>query len=497
MDNVILSIRDISKRFPGVQALGGVHFDVQRGSIHALVGENGAGKSTLIKILSGAYFLDSGAFYIDGAEAHFTRPVDAIRAGISVVHQEIRLVEQLRVAENIYIGRPPMNKSGMINWHRLNRDARALLDSIGAGIISEKEYVSNLSIAQQQMVEICKALSYNAKIIIMDEPSASLTDNELTMLFDILRHLRRQGITVIYISHRLEEIFEIADNVTVLRDGTVIHTGPVGELNRPTLISMMVGRELEQEYPKEAADPGDVLLEVKALNRPGVLENISFTLRRGELLGIAGLVGSGRTEMARTIFGADRSRSTTGEIYVQGRKVEIRGVQSAVAQKIALIPEDRKRQGLVLDMTVRENISMAKIKNIMTKGFLSRKKEKKLAREYIDALRILTPGEQQVVKNLSGGNQQKVVIAKWLAANCDILILDEPTRGVDVGAKAEIYKLLNSFVKQGKGVIMISSELPEVIGMCDRVLVFRDGAVSGELSRAEATQEKILDYAIK
>ena len=496
MSDVILKIQGISKSFPGVKALKNVSFEVRSGEIHALMGENGAGKSTLIKILSGVNHIDEGEFFYKGQSMKFQTPMDAIKAGISVVHQEIKLVDTLTVSENIFIGRPPMKSRSRIDWKQLHKNARALLDSINADI-DEHAIVGNLSIAQQQMVEICKALSQNAELIIMDEPSATLTDKELSMLFSILKNLKQRGITVIYISHRMEEVFEISDTVTVLRDGKHIFTGATADLDRKQLISMMVGRELENEYPKEFADQSETLLEVRNLNRPGVLHNINMKLYGGEVLCISGLVGSGRTEFARTIFGADYSKSNTGEILIKGKSVMIHSVVDAMNHGIALIPEDRKRQGLVLDMSVRENVSMANIRRVMRGLSISRKLENSLAKEYIKSLRIMTPDEQRAVKNLSGGNQQKVVIAKWLASNADILILDEPTRGVDVGAKAEIYKLLNTFTKAGKGVIMISSEMPEVLGMCDRILVFREGTISGEFSREEATQEKLLDAAMR
>ena len=496
MSDVILKIQGISKSFPGVKALKNVSFEVRSGEIHALMGENGAGKSTLIKILSGVNHIDEGELFYKGQSMKFQTPMDAIKAGISVVYQEIKLVDTLTVSENIFIGRPPMKSRSRIDWKQLHKNARALLDSINADI-DEHAIVGNLSIAQQQMVEICKALSQNAELIIMDEPSATLTDKELSMLFSILKNLKQRGITVIYISHRMEEVFEISDTVTVLRDGKHIFTGATADLDRKQLISMMVGRELENEYPKEFADQSETLLEVRNLNRPGVLHNINMKLYGGEVLCISGLVGSGRTEFARTIFGADYSKSNTGEILIKGKSVMIHSVVDAMNHGIALIPEDRKRQGLVLDMSVRENVSMANIRRVMRGLSISRKLENSLAKEYIKSLRIMTPDEQRAVKNLSGGNQQKVVIAKWLASNADILILDEPTRGVDVGAKAEIYKLLNTFTKAGKGVIMISSEMPEVLGMCDRILVFREGTISGEFSREEATQEKLLDAAMR
>jgi ABC-type sugar transport system ATPase subunit len=495
---IILDIHDLSKSFPGVQALDGISFSVQAGDVHALVGENGAGKSTLIKILSGVYRATSGSFSFKGQEVRIGSPLEAQHLGMSVVHQELRLVESLTVAENIYLGRPIRSRAlglfPLVDWKRMTAEAAALLERLRVKLDLGAR-VSSLSIAQKQIVEICKALSFNSELIIMDEPSATLTENELEVLFGILKMLNQAGVSIIYISHRIEEIFRLAHRVTVLRDGKHIATLPVTEVTRRSLISMMVGRELENEYPKSPAPVTDTLLEVRGLSRGTRLHDISFRLRRGEILGIAGLVGAGRTELARAVFGADRR--DRGEILVKGSPVEIRNVTDAIRHKMGFVPEDRKLQGLVLGMTVKENISLAGIKRVLRRRVIIHKLERALAADFIRALRIVTPDAERPVKYLSGGNQQKVVLAKWLAVESDILIFDEPTRGVDVGAKAEIYRLLNGLVAQGKGVIMISSELPEIMGMCDRILVMHDGRITGELTREEATQEKVLEYATR
>ncbi len=496
MDEIILEMKDIHKEFPGVKALTDVTFSVRKGDIHALVGENGAGKSTLIKILSGVYKTSAGSVMFKGKEIDVSSPLEAQVLGMSVVHQELKLVETLTVAENIFLGRPRVRRFPggveLVDWKKMLAEGRELLDRLKVSL-DLNELVSRLSVAQKQIVEICKALSFNAELIIMDEPSATLTEKELDVLFGILKMLKEKGVTIIYISHRMEEIFKLADRVTILRDGHHIATLDVKDVNRKSLISMMVGRELENEYPKQEVKSGGVLLEVKHISRGAKLHDISFSLKKGEILGIAGLVGAGRTELARAIFGADQRDS--GEILIEGKKVAVRDVSDAIKHRMALVPEDRKLQGLVLGMTVKENISIVGIDRITRRGILRRRLEKDLAMGFISELRIITPDENREVKYLSGGNQQKVVLAKWLAVNSDVLIFDEPTRGVDVGAKAEIYRLLSGLVAEGKGVIMISSELPEILGMCDRILVMHDGKITGELQRSEATQERILEYA--
>ena len=494
-ENYILCIKNLTKDFPGVRALDDVSMSVKRGEIHALVGENGAGKSTLIKVLSGVNSPTSGGFEFKGSPMSFSAPLEAQKAGISVVHQELKLVESLSVAENIFLGRPPKtNKLKLFDKRLLRSNAREILKSLDSEL-DETTVVKKLSVAQKQIVEIAKALSYNSELIIMDEPSATLTDKELETLFKTLIKLRKQGVTIIYISHRLEEIFKLADRVTVLRDGKKIDTRLVADVDRKMLIELMVGRALENEYPKEHIEPGETLLEVKGIKRQGAFEEIGFKLRQSEILGIAGLVGAGRTEVIRAIFGADEK--TAGKVYIRGEEVKIKNVSDAIKNKIGLVPEERKSQGLVLDMQVKENISLASVKLIKKNGMLNDRKEKDLALKYIKALRIVTPDENRMVKNLSGGNQQKVVLSKWLAVDSDILLFDEPTRGIDVGAKAEIYMLLTSLVKQGKGIIMVSSELEELLGMCDRILVMREGVLTGEVLAKDATQEILLELATK
>ncbi len=493
MSEYILDIQNITKRFPGVLALNDVSMKVKRGDIHALVGENGAGKSTLIKILSGVIKQDSGKFLFKGEEVNISKPLEAQMLGMSVVHQELKLVDTLSVAENVFLGRPKTSGAlKLVSYRKQKQEAIELLESLNT-VMDVDQLVGSLSVAQKQLVEICKALSYNAELIIMDEPSATLTDKELDILFDILKQLKQNGVTIIYISHRLEEIFALADRVSVLRDGAHIGTTDVEKVNKAELIKMMVGRDLEEEYPKMQVEIGDVAFEVKDLNRGKIIKDINFTLRHGEILGIAGLVGSGRTETARCIFGADKK--TSGKFYKDGEEINIKDVATAIRCKIALVPEERKTQGVLLGMSVKENISMAGINKVMRNGFINKKKERELALEYIEKLRILTPNETRDVNDLSGGNQQKVVLAKWLAVDSDIMIFDEPTRGIDVGAKAEIYRLLCQLAAQGKAIIMISSELPEIIGICDRVLVMHDGRITGEVTRQEATQERIMEFA--
>jgi ABC-type sugar transport system ATPase subunit len=489
-NDIILDVKGITKSFPGVVALSNVSFQVRRGDIHAIVGENGAGKSTLIKILSGIYSADKGSFYFNNKAVNIRTPLQAQMLGISVVHQEMRLVEELTVVENIYLGRPKVTKLlKLIDWVKMYEEGEELLKSMNAEL-NLKTLVNKLSVAEKQLVEICKALSFNSKLIIMDEPSATLTERELNRLFGILEMLKANGVTVIYISHRLEEIFKIADKVTVLRDGNHINTINVCDTNRNQIISMMVGRELGHEFPKEQCNIGDVVLEIRNLYRGNILKNINLTARRGEILGISGLVGSKRTELARVIYGADKK--TSGEIIFNHKSLNRISVSKAIYNKIGLVPEDRKNQGLNLAMTIRENISMVGIDRILSYGIINKKKDKNLANKFIKLLRIITPSEERAVINLSGGNQQKVVLAKWLAVESDLLIFDEPTRGIDVGAKSEIYKLMCDLAKQGKTILMISSEMPELIAMCDRMYIMHDGRITGELKRSEFSQEKIM-----
>jgi len=485
-------IEHISKSFPGVKALDDVSFSVAEGEVRALVGENGAGKSTLMKILNGNYKKDAGRILIDGQEVQITDPLVAAANGISIIFQELNLVDNLSIAENIFAGR--LAKSGrLVDWKDINRKAKELLNRIGFDADPRTE-VGTLTVAGKQMVEIAKALSRDARIILMDEPSATLTKNELDALFGIIRDLKAGGVAVIYISHRMEEIFEISDSVTVLRDGRVIATAPLKTLGREQIVEMMVGREISQTYPGRETKPGEEILRVENLKRRDRQQNVAFTLRRGEVLGIAGLVGAGRTEVMRALFGVDYI--TSCDVYLHGKKIQIRDPKTAKKAGFAFLTEDRKNEGLTLDFTVKSNIVMADLRKIVSGGFLRAKKENDIAEEYIKLLDIKTPSVNQKVGNLSGGNQQKVVVAKWLNADAEIIIMDEPTRGIDVGAKLEIYEVINRLVGEGKSVILISSELPEVLGMSDRILVMKDDAITAELTGDRINAVEVMQYAL-
>ncbi|HZP80132.1 MAG TPA: sugar ABC transporter ATP-binding protein [Chthonomonadaceae bacterium] len=488
-----LEMRHISKQYPGVRALDDVSLTVRKGEVHALLGENGAGKSTLMKILAGAQPRDSGDILINGQPVTIDSPQKAMELGISIIYQEFNLVPYLSAGENIFLGREPRAAlPGFVDFKTLYREAQQVIDRLGVRL-DARTPVNRLSVAQQQMVEIAKATSRQAQIIVMDEPSATLTEHELRSLFALIRQLKAEGVSIVYISHRLEEVFEVCDRATILRDGRWIATEDVQDLNRETIIRLMVGRELKEAIPKVSVEPGPPALAVKHLNRAGVLHDISFTVRKGEILGIAGLVGAGRTETARALFGADPIDSGTIELF--GEPVKIRSPQDAIRHGIGLVTEDRKQQGLVLGMAVRENNTLAHLDALSTLGFIRRREERQVAEKYRADLGIKTPTIEQTVQNLSGGNQQKLVLAKWLFTGSKVLIFDEPTRGIDVGAKSEIYKLMNELAAQGVAIIMISSELPEVLGMSDRILVMHEGRIAGELSRAEATQEKIMHLA--
>ena len=486
-NNYILTLKNITKEFPGVKALDDVTINIERGTIHGLVGENGAGKSTLIKVLAGIYQPNKGEIILDGKPCRFNSPIEARRAAISVVHQEIKLAEPLSVAENMFLGNVQL-KNGLVDWKGMRRRAREIVEDLGMDIDINAQ-VSSLTVAKKQIVEIMHAINNNSRILIMDEPSAVLTDRELEVMFRIVKQLRDEGITIIYISHRLDEIFGLCSNVSVLRDGRHIDTIPVASVDRQGLINMMVGREMGQEYPKEVGNVGGTILEVKNLSR-GILQDISFEVKSGEVFGISGLVGAGRTELARAILGIDKPES--GEVYVRGKKVHYRTFADAIRDGLGLIPEDRKLQGLVQIMSVKRNTTLVNMKRVLRAGVISSSLEEKLSKEYADKLHVVTPSMETEVQYLSGGNQQKVVIAKWLFQNSEILFLDEPTRGIDVGAKAEIYRLINRMAKEGKTIIMISSEMPELLGLCDRIMVMHEGHKMGELNAAEATQEKIM-----
>lgn len=494
---VVLSLRGITKSFPGVKALDGIYLDFYEGEVHSLCGENGAGKSTLMKILSGVYPLDQGEIYIDGKRETIRNPQDALSKGQSIIFQEFNLVDALSIAENIFMGRLSNKRGTWVNWRQLNEEAKKLMLRVGYDI-DPATLVRDLSVAEKQMVEIAKALSYHSRVIIMDEPSAALTSNEVEKLMKIIRDLKREKVTVIYISHKLEEVMEISDRVSVLRDGKIISTNDAKELNQERIVEHMVGRTIDQEYPKRATAPGgdaEVVLEVKGLTRKGVFEDISFRLHRGEILGFAGLVGSGRTEIVRAVFGADKPEG--GEILLNGRRGSLKNPGKAIRFGLAFLTEDRKHQGLHLDMTLSKNVSCANLSALTKRGFLDRRAEKRVCEEYIEKLSIKTPSPEQKALNLSGGNQQKVVLAKWLFANSNIIILDEPTRGIDVGAKMEIYHLMNRLVEEGKSIIMISSELPELMAMSDRVIVVYEGKIKGTLTGDEIRAENIMQTILR
>lgn len=489
----ILSLKGITKKFPGVTALDHVSVNIERGTIHGLIGENGAGKSTLIKILGGIYQPNSGEMEQDGKPCSFATPIEARRAGISVVHQEIKLSEPLSVAENMFLGNLMMKGRQLVDWKGMRRRAQEIVDELGMSIDVNAQ-VESLTVAKKQVVAIMQAINNNSKILIMDEPSAVLTERELDTMFHIVKELRKKGITIIYISHRLDEVFQLCDNVSVLRDGQHIDTLPIADVTKQQLINMMVGREMGLEYPKEVGNIGDTILEVKNLKRGNVLKDISFSVKAGEVFGISGLVGAGRTELARAILGIDRIDS--GEIYVRGRKVHYHTFANAIEDGLGLIPEDRKLQGLVQIMSVKKNTTLVNLNRVIRGGVINNGLEEQCSKEFTDKLRVSTPSMETEVQYLSGGNQQKVVIAKWLFQEAEILFLDEPTRGIDVGAKTEIYRLINQMVKEGKTVIMISSEMPEILGMCDRIMVMHEGRKMGELDVAEATQEKIMALCV-
>ncbi len=509
-NNMVLRMEGISKAFPGVQALENVDFEAAAGEVVGLVGENGAGKSTLMKILAGAYRKDSGHIFLGGSPVEIESPLHAQQLGISIIYQEFNLARNQTAAANIFMAREPRRRGvlgalGLVDRRRMEAEAQQVLDRIGARFPATVP-VRDLSIAQQQQVEIAKALAVKARLIIMDEPTAALGEHEVQNLFRIVRALKAEGLAVIFITHRLEELFQVADRVVVLRDGRRVGElslqaggsgGSAGITDREELtnriISLMVGRTLEDIFHKEAAEIGEPVLEVRGLSRKGVVENVSFTLRRGEILGFAGLVGAGRTETARLIFGADPRDS--GEILLEGKPVALRSPHDAAQIGLGLVPEDRANQGLVLKLSVQENIVLATLDRHSRARFVDRRATERTATEYVNRLAIRTPHLRQKAMFLSGGNQQKVVLAKWLASQPKVLILDEPTRGIDVGAKAEVHALMTRLAQSGMGIIMISSELPEILGMSDRILVMHEGRVAGILDRAEATQEKIMALA--
>jgi len=487
-----LEMRGMCKSFPGVQALKDVDFACRGGEVHALVGENGAGKSTLVKILAGDYEADEGEIKIKGEQVEIRNPGDALALGVSIIYQEFNLLPYMSVAENITLGRSPRSVGGTVHWRKMREQAESALARIGVEM-DVREKVMNLSVAEQQLVEIAKALLMDAQIMVMDEPSAVLAGHELETLFNIIRSLKEQRVTIIYISHRLDEVFEIADRATVLKDGQFVGTVDIASATKGQLISMMVGRTLDETFPPIQGEIGEVILRVEGLNSGRKIRDVSFELHRGEVLGLAGLVGAGRTEVARAIFGADHFDS--GNIYLDGREIRASDPGHAVGLGVGMIPEDRKQHGFIPAMSVAKNITLPILDRLQKFGVIQQDKEDEIVEEYIDYLDIMVSSPDQEIQYLSGGNQQKVILAKWLSSQPKVIIMDEPTRGVDVGTKAEIYRLIRNLAGRGVGIIFISSELPEILGLSDRILVMYAGRIQGELSRDEATEERILTLA--
>jgi rhamnose transport system ATP-binding protein len=494
VQQVILQLEHIHKSFAGVHALEDVSFELLPGEIHALVGENGAGKSTLVKVMTGVYQPDKGQIFFQGKPTTFPSTLAAHQHGIAAIYQDLNLFPDLNIAENIFMGHMPINpKTRAVDWSAMYQRSAEILQSLCVDL-NPKSRVLGLSIAQQQMVEIAKALSVNAKVVLMDEPTSTLTLRETDELFRIARQLRAAGTAIIFISHRLEEIFEIADRVTVLRDGHYVGTEKVGNMTEADLIRMMVGRTLDRLFPKEEVPIGEVMLKVEGLTKEGIFRDISFELHRGEILGLAGLVGARRTEVARAIFGVEPADS--GTIRLENQSVDIKDPTDAMALGIAYIPEDRQQHGLVLPITLTQNITLPILERFTTYGWLNQQAERKTAQEFVHKLEVKAAGMWQKAQELSGGNQQKIVLGKWLATNPKILILDEPTHGIDVGTKATIHQLMSHLASEGLAILMISSELPEILGMSDRILVMCEGRLTGEFNRGDATQEKIMTAAV-
>ena len=487
-----LEMRNITKHFGGVKALTDVSLKVEPGEIHALIGENGAGKSTLMKILSGAYVRDSGQIFIDGKEVKISDPKESKDQGVAIIYQDFMLAPDLTVAENIYIDKLSAGKK-FINWKELRNNAREQLERLGFGDIDPNTKCGSLSVAYQQVVEICKCLTRNAKILVFDEPTAVLTFSEIKKLFSVIKKLKEEGVSIIYISHRLEEIFELSQHISVLKDGTYVGTVKTKEFDKDRLVNMMIGREMTEMFPERHAKIGETILEVQNLCA-GMVQDVSFSVKAGEVLGFNGLVGAGRTETMRALFGADKKES--GKVIYFGKEVDWKNPKQAIAEKFGLLPEDRKKQGLLLQQSIRMNTTLACLNKITKLGFINHKSEKEFVKETLASIQTKYNSTEDNANSLSGGNQQKIALAKWIAADCKCIVFDEPTRGVDVGAKTEIYKVINNLAENGVAVIIISSEMPEIIGMCDRVLVMRNGKISGEVRKEELTENALIKFAM-
>ncbi len=488
----ILKMQGICKSFPGVRVLDQVNLDLREGEVHALLGENGAGKSTLIKILGGIYNADEGKIFLGGEEVKISSVLDAQNRDIRIIHQEIVLVPFRSIAENIFLGRELQNRAGFLDKKQMYEKTEEIIQEFGLDLLPDM-LVSELSIGMQQLVEIVKAVSTDAKIIVMDEPTSSLSEHEVEFLFRTIRLLKEKKVGIIYISHKIPELYEIADRVTVLRDGHTIRTCPIHEVTSEQLINMMVGRELTKYYIKTENPIGDISLEARGLSCGRLFENVSFYARYGEIVGFSGLIGAGRTEVMKTVFGI--LKKSGGSIYLDGKEMDIRKPEDAIGAGIAYIPEDRKSEGLILINSVAFNMTLAAIKDIIRGIRVNKSKRKEIVEHYVDAFSIKVTSEEQLVGNLSGGNQQKVVLGKWLARKPKVIILDEPTRGIDVGSKSEIYRIINQLAGEGVSIILVSSELPEVINMCDRIYIMGEGRIKGEIGQAEFSQEKIMEYA--
>jgi inositol transport system ATP-binding protein len=491
-DDYLLRMEGISKAFPGVQALDNVSLDVRPGTVHALMGENGAGKSTLMRVLIGIHGADAGTVTLGGEQVQIPDTATALRLGISMIHQELSPVPEMQVHENIWLGREPVTRLGLVDKRTMVAKTRELFAKWEIGI-NPRAVMKTLSVAQTQLVEIAKAISYDSRLVIMDEPTSAITEREVDHLHRMIKALKATGVAVIYITHKMDEVFRISDDVTVFRDGKHVRTLPAAELDHGKLVALMVGRELTHMFPKEHAEIGDVVMSVRGLTRKGAIEDITFDIRQGEILGLAGLMGSGRTEVLEGIFGA--TKLDAGEVWIKGKQARIREPADAIDCGLGLLTEDRKLTGIMGVLSVRDNMTIASLARFSPSGFLQKRRMDAACRAQREALAIKTPSLAQLIRLLSGGNQQKVLVSRWLLTSPDILMIDEPTRGIDVGAKAEIHRLMSTLAKEGKAILMVSSELPEILGMSDRVLVMHEGRIKGEFTRDEVTQEKIMQAA--